>query len=245
LKNELTLLDRESPSGLTLVGLMGIPDLVWPRCWMGLSLRACLSWPEFIHKKKRPRQPGWVKPLEAQLPRVYFPCLMKLADYFFATKQSSCVMRRTLGVSSSTFRRWLTGERIPKPHVIQHMSDLTNGAVQLCDFLDRKPPKCASVFIDESGKTRIILPGNNRDKDLDSSLVAMRKESKEGDVFSVPLQTALDALGPRVRPHGNGMFLLDGNIADARMVVRAANRICRLRRQPLIRYPGVCDGGGE
>lgn len=40
---ELILLDRESPSGLTPVGLMGIHDLRRPRCWMGLSLRACFD----------------------------------------------------------------------------------------------------------------------------------------------------------------------------------------------------------
>lgn len=101
------------------------------------------------------------------------------------------------------------------------------------------------MFVDEHGKARIILPGNNRDKDLDASIAAMRKEPKEGDVFSAPLQTAIDTLGPRVRPHGNGMFLLDGSIADARVVVTAANRILRSRREPLIRYPGVSSEGSE
>lgn len=165
---------------------------------------------------------------------------MKLADYIHQFGPSPAIMRRRLGVSPSAFRRYLANERIPIPKVLQQIIQITDGLVQLSDFLDPTPPKCATVITLPDGRTRSVLPWCNRDADLDACIGVVRNETREATGPSPPLQTALNELGARVKPmKGSGMYLLDGRPADVRRVIDMANRQRIVRGQEPISYPGV------
>jgi len=56
--------------------------------------------------------------------------------------------------------------------------------------------------------------------------------------ISDPVQRALDLLPCRA-VHRDGRFTLDGRPVGAQEVVRAANRLLRMRKEPPIPYPGV------
>ena len=64
-------------------------------------------------------------------------------------------------------------------------------------------------------------------------------ESREKPL-SDPLQTALDLLPSRA-VHREGAFSLDGRPVGAREIIRAANRLLRMRGKTRIPYPGLED----
>lgn len=55
---------------------------------------------------------------------------------------------------------------------------------------------------------------------------------------SEPVSRALGVLSTRAT-HQSGRFTLDGRPADAMALVRAANRLLRMRKKPAIPYPGL------
>lgn len=158
---------------------------------------------------------------------------MKLADWLFESRRTPSVLRRSLGVQRSTMQRYLTGSRIPSPTRLQRIIEITDGDVQLIDFLDPTPPECALV-VHEGDRERWVLPWSP--DYLDHKDAA---EAHDDEMVSTPLQRAFAVLGPRASLTKRGVFLLDGGTADARRVVTAANAVLRSRNQPLIAYPGV------
>jgi len=108
--------------------------------------------------------------------------------------------------------------------------EITHGQVQLADFLDKAPPKCAKVVKRPDGTERWILPWSN----------AIPKESSmSSGRLSPPLVTAITVLNGRAWYTPRGRFLLDGRISDPKRIVTAANAILREQNQSVIKYPTV------
>ncbi len=148
---------------------------------------------------------------------------MKLADYLYRNHITPADFMRTLDLSSrETVRRYLRGERIPSPVILQRIIEITGGQVQLRDFLDKQPPKCAWFGRGQ----KMHLPWS-------------RELTANDDGLSPAISLALETLGTRTQYLGGSRFELEGRPADARAVVTAANRLRRHRRQEPIRYPGV------
>lgn len=170
-----------------------------------------------------------------------------------------------LGVRSrSTVLRYISGERVPAPEVMDAIHKLTGGSVTLADFIDPRPPDCLRSVIDRSGEVRDIYPwtvleyAHDRTPANDNTVDRMpaathpahrggkrpaetpRQEPPRGDDWpSAPLQRALKILGGRAMLARRGGFLLDGRIADSKRVVIAANRRLRELGHPPIPYPGL------
>ena len=165
---------------------------------------------------------------------------MKLADWLHTRSVTPEQFRRMLGVRSrTTVQRYLTGERRPSPPLLQKIIELTEGAVQLEDFLDPAPPRCAAVVIDPDGHTRVVFPWASDTDRLTAAGQAAMAEPLEGTVWTPPLVRAMETLDPRVRFTKRGVFLLDGKPSDPRRIVRAANHILTAEGKPPIVYPGI------
>lgn len=164
---------------------------------------------------------------------------MKLADYLFQFGVSPAKLQRELDVTPTAFRRYLTNERIPRPHILARIRAFTRGAVTYEDFADRSPPACATVLATGGGRKVIVLPWSQSDRLLDASIREMLKETRESDQLTEPLRRTMSILGPRVRHAGADMFELDGRRVDARRVVEAANAILEESGFEPIRYPGL------
>ena len=161
---------------------------------------------------------------------------MKLADYLYENSQTPTQLRRMLGVQRrSTVWRYLTGERIPQPLMLQRIIDLTDGDVTLSDFLDPEPPECARTITDPAGRPRMVLPWSPDYPDDDPTT------PNDTGPLTTPVVRALDVLGARAQFTRSGVFLLDGRSSDVRRIVRAANDVLRRRGDPTIAYPGVED----
>jgi hypothetical protein len=170
---------------------------------------------------------------------------MKLADFMHMHSITPQQLRTMLGVKSrSSVLRYISGERLPAPNIMDRISELSGGAVTPEDFLDPDPPKCVRVVIDRHGREQTIYPWTvleTRPKRIaanDNRPPILGDLSTE-DWPSPPLRRAFDTLGSRVRLSKRGGFLLDGRIADTKRVITAANRILLAKGQPPIRYPGV------
>ena len=162
---------------------------------------------------------------------------MKLADWLFESNVAPEQLRRMLGVRSrTTIHRYLTGERTPRSRVILKISEITCGRVQLADFLDEVPPRCATV-VQIEGRTKLVFPWTERGGRIEA---AERAAGRDPETWpSPPLAAAIETLGTRVRVTRSGRFLLDGRISDARRVVREANAIRSELGQPEVDYPVV------
>lgn len=158
---------------------------------------------------------------------------MKLADWLVESRRTPSVLRRSLGIQRSTMQRYLTGTRIPSPATLQRIIEISDGHVQLVDFLDPAPPECALV-VQADGRERWVLPWSPDYLDHKAAI-----DTTDDDGISTPLQRAFAVLGRRASLTKRGVFLLDGVIADARRVVMAANAVLRSKNKPLIVYPGV------
>ncbi len=164
---------------------------------------------------------------------------MKLADYLHRHRLTPSTLRRDLGVRSrATVLRYLTGERIPEPRILQKIIDITQGHVQLTDFLSDDLPECAVRVVLTCGSTRLVFPWTNRNAELDASLFA---DEEDDDSPSLALQKAVAILGSRVQRRSSGMYVVDGRMTDVRGVIQAANRLLKLWGKPTIAYPGVAN----
>lgn len=183
---------------------------------------------------------------------------MKLADYLHTHSITPQQLRTMLGVKSrSTVLRYISGERLPSPDLLQRIEELTGGAVTRADFLDPQPPGCLRVVIDRKGREQTTYPWTvlearpqppgPRPHPRPPAANDNRAQrpppppppDTEDDWPSPPLQRALDLLGPRARHAKRGGFLLDGRIADTRRVMAAANEVLKARGEKPIPYPGV------
>jgi transcriptional regulator with XRE-family HTH domain len=59
---------------------------------------------------------------------------MQLRDHLSAEKVSIPDFARAIGVSVQTVHRYLSGERIPRPEIMQKIKAATDGKVQPNDF---------------------------------------------------------------------------------------------------------------
>ncbi len=144
---------------------------------------------------------------------------MKLADFLYEHQLKPAQFARMLGVRSrETVHRYLRGERIPEPKILQRIIEITEGQVQLSDFLDRTPPRCWR-YRDQS------YPWS-RDTETPAPLTPV-------------LNRAIDTLGKRARWLGDSRFELDGRPSDARQIVETANAARKRMGLKLLAYPGV------
>jgi len=124
----------------------------------------------------------------------------------------------------------LANQRIPQPHTLQRIVEATDGQVQLADFLDGTPPKCAEIIRRPDGSKRWIFPWSNAVPEQ-SEMYSSR--------LSPSLVKAIAVLDGRAWYTPKGRFLLDGRISDPKRIVSAANIILREKDQPVINYPIV------
>lgn len=61
---------------------------------------------------------------------------MKLATYMADQKMTTLEMAALVGdVSESGVRKWIYGERVPRPEQMRRIAEVTDGAVQPNDFI--------------------------------------------------------------------------------------------------------------
>lgn len=165
---------------------------------------------------------------------------MKLADYLHQRRITPAQFRQHLGLHSrSSVNRYLTGQRRPDYPVLQRIIELTEGRVQLADFLDPSPPKCGTIVTLPDGRRKLVFPWSTRDAELDACLASLEEEHDEPPRPTTPVLEAIDTLGARARVVRDGEFLLDGRPADARRLIIAANRLRVASHRPPIVYPGL------
>lgn len=186
---------------------------------------------------------------------------MKLADFMHAHGLTPRDLREMLGVRSrTTVLRYISGERLPAPEVMETINRLTGGAVTLADFLDPRPARCLRVVVDRSGRLQEVYPwtdieqrrrrqsANDNDPDgrqpstpdtVKQTRTAPAVVGEPDEWPSAPLQRAMIVLGGRAMVAKRGGFLLDGRKADARRVVAAANRVLKANGLSPIPYPGL------
>ncbi len=201
--------------------------------------------------------------------RVRYTAPMKLADYMNAHSITPRQLRWMLGVKSrTTVVRYINGERLPAPDLMERIHELTGGAVTLADFMDPAPARCARLVLDRHGRRQLVYPwtniehhrlprrvNDNNPPSRDPVPLAAAGNHRgavppvrppklgagdDADGWpSPPLKRALEVLGRRVKLAKRGGFLLDGRLVDARRVVAEANRVLLSRGEPPIPYPGV------
>lgn len=59
---------------------------------------------------------------------------MKLSAYFKTTGKSLTACAEEIGVNTSVFHKWVTGQRLPSRLNMGRVKDWSNGAVQPNDF---------------------------------------------------------------------------------------------------------------
>ena len=163
--------------------------------------------------------------------------IMKLADYIFDNSISPGQLRWMLGCVKhrSTLYRYLTGERIPQPETLQKIIEITDGQVQLRDFLNKEPPECATVVVTGDGKRKVLLPWSQRSHNAQ----AANDNENEHARLSAPVKRALQVLSGRAWFTPRGRFLLDGRQVDIKLVMQAANTALLCDGNDPIPYPGV------
>lgn len=161
---------------------------------------------------------------------------MQLSDFLFESGMSPADLRRILGIKSrETVWRYLTKRRIPQPQHIQRIIEISRGKVQLADFLDPNPPKCAKLIIDAEGRERMVLPWS---KDWPEETPLKSPDGTEG--LSAPVKRAFAALeGRATYARQSGTFLLDGRAVDLRRIITAANEVLQAKGELTIVYPGA------
>jgi len=165
---------------------------------------------------------------------------MKLADWLHARRLTPEQLRRMLGVKNrSSILRYLTGDRIPHPRLIQKIADVTQGMVTLADFLDPSPPRCAVVVDDEEEEPKLVFPWTRGDAYQKAVQQSAFGPEPGVDILSDPVIRALETLGRRAKFTRRGKFLLDGRVSDAKRVVSEANKVLAAEGLTLIAYPGL------
>lgn len=164
---------------------------------------------------------------------------MKLADFLFHTGMTTSELRRRLGIASrTTIARYLHGDRIPTPVILQKIIDLSGGRVQLRDFLSPGNPECATVIKLPCGRKKLVFPWATGQLELAAANDAESIRAKQHDAVGDIALKALGVLGPRARRGAGGIWTLDGRPCDFRRIVLEANQRLRERSSPLISYPG-------
>ena len=156
--------------------------------------------------------------------------MKKLSDWLHDINRTPQEIRLILGVSRSTLQRYLTNQRVPLSHILQKIIELTDGQVQLADFLDEAPPKCAEIIKRPDGSERWIFPWSNAVPEQ-SEMYSSR--------LSPSLVKAIAVLNRRAWYTPKGKFLLDGRISDPKRIVTSANIVLQEQNQPIINYPTV------
>lgn len=165
---------------------------------------------------------------------------MKLADYLFQSGMTTAQLRRALGLKCrSTINRYLHGERIPTPHIMQQIIALTGGRVQLRDFLSPGNPECATVIKLPNGKQKLVFPWSSSLGDLAAASQVENRRVAANDELSEHYRRAISVIAGRVRRGPTGIWLLDGRPTDLRRIVAEANTVLKDRGQSPIIVPGL------
>ena len=160
---------------------------------------------------------------------------MKLSDWLFENSMTPRQLRLMLRVKDrSTVYRWLANERVPKPKMLQKITELTKGSVRLEDFLDPNPPVHAKEVRREDGSLKWILPWT-----LDQHRPRDPRPPSSIPRLSPPLLRAIEVLSGRAWFTPSGKFLLDGRVSDPKRIVAAANAVLGKKGQRRIKYPVV------
>ncbi len=181
---------------------------------------------------------------------------MKLADFMHEHQIDPTHLRRLLGITNrSTVHRWIHGERVPRPDMMQKIIEITKGAVQLMDFLDQAPPKCAYVIVRNDGTVRWDLPWSRTSEEEIDDIHGLDDRDDSGwdgsggsggsVPVSPPIRRALAVLGKRAIGIIDGTYTVDGQRTDLPRLVRAANKELCAQGKSQIAYPGVDLEGGR
>ena len=163
---------------------------------------------------------------------------MKLADWLFLNSVTPRQLRRMLGVNTrSTIHRYLTNKRVPRPHTLQRIIEITGGQVQLRDFLDPNPPECATETKQSDGSLKWVFPWHEMPNETEGT--PDPKNETPQSRLSPPLLLAIRVLEGRAWYTPAGVFLLDGRVSDPKRIVAAANEILETNGDRLIKYPIV------
>jgi transcriptional regulator with XRE-family HTH domain len=61
---------------------------------------------------------------------------MQLKTYLSENSVSLSEFARLVGASEGGIRKWLTGERVPRPEAVRKIQEVTGGAVTANDFFE-------------------------------------------------------------------------------------------------------------
>lgn len=164
---------------------------------------------------------------------------MNLADYLIAVNLTPAQFARLVGVQSrNTIHRYISGERIPRSHILSRIEYVTRGMVTAQDFEEARD-RLLNVANDNSpdypwsrGQEELA------EKTAQQMVEKVRSEPPEGSGPSPAMQAALSVLGSRVTERF-GMYHLDGRPVRIATLIRHANRILMDEGKLAIRYPGV------
>ncbi|TXH10066.1 MAG: XRE family transcriptional regulator [Spirochaetes bacterium] len=59
---------------------------------------------------------------------------MKIKDYIRQSGESQAAFARKVGVSPAAICRYVLGQRVPRPKIIEAIRQATDDAVTVCDF---------------------------------------------------------------------------------------------------------------
>ncbi len=154
---------------------------------------------------------------------------MKLARFLIAHQMTPAAFARLIGVTRNAVHRYVRGERMPAPEVMERIVQVTEGAVTPNDFYD--------IALDAGAVAE--FPWSRTPQELDpfeglERIMARHRVSR-------PVAYAMYVLGGRIRPIGPERFLIDGRQGDVRALIRRANDALAAQHRPLIAYPGVFD----
>jgi len=164
---------------------------------------------------------------------------MKLSDYLILNQIAPASFAKQVGLRSrSSIHRYIRGQRIPTREMMILIEAATGGAVTAADFA-RRPQA-------DNDNDPAYPWSRNWQREMrccDHAFRQMLREKPEWDTLSPPVRRAVNILGNRVQMDASErQFRLDGRPADARDLVRQANKFLRLHGLDLIKYPGVDDG---
>ncbi|MEM1353895.1 MAG: helix-turn-helix transcriptional regulator [Planctomycetota bacterium] len=186
---------------------------------------------------------------------------MKLSDYLVTQQLGPAAFARQIGVGRMSVHRYISGERFPRPDVLERIYEATQGQVTPNDFLTLPPGIAPSVSgsVESSGVEQVASSSSSQSDDedlvgrplypwsrltadeqqvLDDAYDDMMDEPPEGSGLSPVVQEALETLGTRAT-HCNDQFKLDGQVTRITSLIEAANDLRRQQDLPVLRYPGV------
>lgn len=160
---------------------------------------------------------------------------MKLSKYLILNDIRPAAFARTIGLNyQTTLQRYLKGDRIPSPDIMNRITEATGGKVTARDF-GARAEIANDNLVDE------LLPDPEYEpRRVDRLFRKMMKEPLSGHRLTPPLQKAVWILGQRVHMDAHKKnFWLDGRPVGAQDLVRKANEILKQQGQAEIHYPKV------